>query len=130
MAVQLSNPTVLVNNVQVAVKPNSVVYDEGLGEQTIRAASTGGGSVEQVYSRNVETEFGMVKFEMASTIDNIKLQREWKVAQNQNLVQVFGRTADGDVSRTFTQAAVLNAIEVPLGSDADIAIEFKSNPAT
>lgn len=126
---QLSNPTVMVNNVQVAVTPNSVMYDEGLGEQSIRAASTGGGGVEQIYSRNVETEFATVKFDMPATVDNIKLQREWKVNKNQNLVSITGRTAEGDISKTFTQAAVLNAIEVALGVDTNISIEFKANPA-
>ncbi len=122
MSTQLSNPVVMVNNVQVAVKPNSVVYDEGLGEQNLRAASTGGNQVEQVYSENVESNFGMVKFEMPATIDNIANQRAWKINKNANLIQLMGNTPEGDFSRTFTQAALLNPIEVPLGSDTDIAL--------
>lgn len=129
MATQLANPVVMVNNVQVAVKPNSVIFDEGLGEQKIRAASTGGNQVEQVYSEDVESNFGMVKFEMPSTIDNIANQRAWKINKNANLIQLMGTTPEGDFSRTFTQAAVLNPIEVPLGSDTDISLEFKTNPA-
>lgn len=126
---QLSNPTVMVNNVIVAVIANSVAYDDGLGEQSMRAASTGGGGTEQIYSRNVETEMGMVKFEMPSTVDNIKLVRSWKINKNQNLVSITGRTAEGDISKTFTQAALLPSTEIPLGVDTNISLEFKSNPA-
>lgn len=129
MGVQVANPTITVNNNVVAINPNSVAYTEGKGEQQVRAASAGGGQVEQIFSNNIETNFSMIKFEMPSTVDNIALAREWKSNTNQNLVQMTGRTVEGDVSRTFTQAALLPDYEVPLGSDTNIAIEFNANPA-
>lgn len=129
MSTRLSNPTVMVNNVQVAVKPNSVVYDDGLGEQKMSAASTGGGQVEVVYSEDIEGNIGMVKFEMPSTVDNVALVRAWKVNKNTNLVQVMGSNPEGNITRTFQNAAILNRTEIPLGSDADIPVEFNSDPA-
>ncbi len=129
MAVQISDALVMVNNVPVAVTPNSVVFDEGLGEQMIRAASVGGGQVEQVYSRDVSTQFSTVKFDMPATIDNVAAARSWKANRNQNLVQISGRTPEGTLTRTFTQAAILNSYEVALGSDTNVSIEFKANPA-
>lgn len=131
MGIQLANPTVTVSNVVVAVIPNSVTFTEGLGEQNIRAASGGGSNVEQIFSNNIETNFSTVKFDIPATPDNIALAREWKVKQNANLVQISGRTVgDGKImTRTFSQAALLSDYEVALGSDTNISLEFKANPA-
>lgn len=129
MADQLSSPSVIVNNVPVAIIPNTLVFNEGLGEQNMRATSSGGNEVEQVYSDNVEMRSGKVKFEIAPTIENIALARAWKLNRNANLVQVSGRTADGTLTRTFAQAGLLNDYEVPLGADTNIALEFTSKPA-
>lgn len=129
MGVQVSNAAVTVNNNVIAIVPNSLAYTEGFGEQTVRAASAGGGQVEQIFSSNIETSFSMVKFDLPATVENIALAREWKAAANQNLVQIAGRTVDGNVTRTFTQAALLTDYEVALGSDTNISVEFNANPA-
>lgn len=129
MATQVTDALVTVNNDPVAIKPNSLSFTEGLGEQSIRAASAGGGQVEQVYANDIESNFSQVKFEMPATVENIARAREWKSNRNQNLVQITGRTPEGRVTRSFSQAAILNDYEVPLGTDTDIPMEFKSNPA-
>ena len=69
----LSNIAVSVNNDPIAIVPNSVSYTEGFGEQTMRAASVGGASVEQVFSQDLESTFSMVKFEIYPDIDVVKL---------------------------------------------------------
>lgn len=129
MATQLSDPLVLVNNDPVAIIPNTVSFTEGLGEQNVRAASTGGGATQQVYSHNVETNFSTVKFEVPATVQNIEKLRQWKTARNQNVVQIAGQTPEGAITRSFTQAAILNDYEVNLGSDTNISVEFKANSA-
>ena len=129
MATQLADALVTVNNVPIAIMPNSLVFTEGLGEQVIRAASAGGGQVEQIYSNNIESNFSMINFAIPATVDNIAAARQWKSNQNQNVVQVQGQTPEGTVTRTFTQAAILNDYEVALGSETDIPVEFKANPA-
>lgn len=129
MATQLADATVLVNNEPVAVIPNTVKYTEGLGEQSIRAASTGGGGVEQIYSNNIESNFSQVMFEVPATKENIERAREWKTNRNQNVVTIAGTTPEGDITRSFTQAAILNDYEVELGSETNVSMEFKSNPA-
>ena len=91
--------------------------------------SIGEGQTEQVYARNVETNVGMVKFSIPVTPENVALAREWKVNQNQNLVQIAGRTADGSVERSFSGAAFVGDYTVPIGSETEIEIEFKSNTA-
>ena len=129
MGVQVADALVTVNNDPVAIIPNTVMFTEGLGEQSIRAASAGGGQTEQIYSNNIESNFSKVVFEMPATIENIAKAREWKAARNTNVVQITGRTPEGRLSRSFTQAAILNDYEVPLGTETNISIEFKSNPA-
>jgi hypothetical protein len=129
MSEQLSNGSVLVNNDVVAIIPNTLTYTEGLGEQSIRAASAGGNQTEQVFSDNVEMRYSTIKFELPSTITNIEKLRQWKQNKNQNLVQIQGRTADGTLSRTFSQAALLTDYEVPLTNDGNITVEWRSNPA-
>ena len=129
MATQLADALVLVNDDPVPVTPNSVMYTEGLGEQTIRAASIGGGQVEQIFANNTESNFASVTFDMPAIVDNITRAREWKTNRNQNVVQIAGQTPDGTITRTFTQAAILNNYEVALGSETNITVEFKANPA-
>ena len=129
MPTQLANPLVTVNNDPVGVIPNSVVFTEGLGEQKTRAVSRGGKNVEQIYSIDLESGFSMVKFEIPATVSSISQAREWKSNDNKNVVQIVGETPEGVITRTFTQASLLNNYEVPLGSETNISIEFTSNSA-
>ena len=129
MSTQLADALVLINNDPVAIIPNTLTFTEGLGEQTIRAASLGGGQVEQVYANNIESNFSTVKFEIPATVENIAAARSWKTNKNQNVVQIVGSTPEGSITRTFTQAAILNDYEIGLGSDTNVPMEFKSNPA-
>jgi len=126
MAVQLANPLVTVNNDPVAVTPNSVMYTEGLGEQTMRAASLVGGQVVPIYSQNIEQNFGSVSFDMPATPANIAKARQWKANADQNVISITGATPEGTLARAFQRAAILNNYEVALGSETNITIEFKS----
>lgn len=127
--IQLADATILANNEAVAVIPNSVKYTEGLGEQTVRAASVGGGKAEQIFAQNIETSISKLIFLLPTTPESITLARAWKTNGNQNVFQIAGSTAEGDVTRTFTQASVVNDYEVEIGSETSIEIEVKSNPA-
>lgn len=127
--IQLTDATVLANNEAVGVMPNSVAYTEGKGEQTQRPVSVGDGKVELVYANNLETSMSRLKFSLPATVDNVALALSWKVNRSQNVFQIAGSTADGDITRTFTGAAVTNDYEVPIGTEADIEIEIMSNAA-
>ena len=130
MAIQLTDATVIVNNETIGVIPNSVKFDEGLGEQKLRSVSVGGGKTEQVYAQDVETKFSMLKFDVPTTVDNIRLAREWKLNGNANVAQITAENADGNVIRTFTGAAITNNYEVDMSVDGNISIEITSNSAT
>jgi hypothetical protein len=129
MPIQLSDAAVLVNDEVVAIVPNTLKYTEGIGEQQVRAASVGAGAVEQIYSRDVESALSKVMFDIHTTPDNVALQLTWKTNGNKNVVAIAGSTDEGEVTRTFTQAAMTGDPEIEIGTEGVINIEFMSNAA-
>ncbi len=127
--IQLTDATFIVNDEPVATIPNTTAFTEGLGEQSMKAASIGGGAVEQIYANDLETNFAMVKTEIPSTPENIELVKTWKNNRNQNVVQIIGETPEGTLTRTFAQAALTSDYEVGIGTDATIPVDFKSSQA-
>ncbi len=133
MAVVLANPQVVVNNISLAIKANSLDFTEGFGEQIVRAASAGGASVVQILADNIEDNFSEVKFSLEPTIDNINNARVWKSNPGQNVISVTGTVTDGTTeqtfSRTFSKASITNNYSVMLGADTSVDLEWKSEPA-
>lgn len=133
MAVVIANPTVVVNNVPLAIKPNSLEFDEGFGEQIVRAASAGGGSVVQILADDITDNFSTIGFSLDPTVENIELARVWKSQPGQNGLTVTGTAQEGartvSIRRVFNKASLTNNYKVPLGADTSIDLEFKSNPA-
>lgn len=130
MFTQISDPSVLVNNVAVAIVPNSCTFDEGFGEQKVTVQSAGGGQLQQVFANDVSTNLGSVKFSLAATVANIALARSWKANQNRNVISITSSVADGTLTRTFTNAAICNNYEIPLSADGVIELEFKGDKPT
>ena len=128
MATQISDAVVEVNNDAVGIVPNSLVFTEGMGEQRVLAVSEGGGEVSQVFANDLETNFGMVRFSMRSTANNIEEVRSWKANGNKNVVIIAGEDAEGnDFIRTYTQASIANNYEVGIATEGVIDIEFQAN---
>lgn len=127
---QISDASVIVNNVGVNIVPNSLSFTEGYGEQAVLVQSAGGGVLEQVYSNDVETNLAMVKFSLRSTVANIALAREWKTNANKNVIAVTATVLEGSLTRTFNNAALTGDYEVSLSADGVIEVEFKADKAT
>jgi len=127
--IQLADATVMVNDVVLAIVPNTLKYTEGFGEQNVRAASVGGGKVEQVYSRDVESALSKVMFDLHTTPENADIAREWKSKGNQNVVGIAGSTAEGELRRTVQSAAMTNDPEIEIGTEGVINVEFMGNSA-
>lgn len=127
MAISLANPTILINNLSFPIESNSCSYTEGFGEQTVRVQSAGGGSVESVYSNNVETNLSMVKMRALNTASNIEIVRSIKANGNANVISISDNASG--FTRSFTNAALINDYEVSLGSDGGIDLEFKTDAA-
>jgi len=131
MSIQISDPSIIINNEAINVVPNSVTYDDGLGEQTVMVQSAGNGKTSTVYSNNVETNVGAVKFSMRSTVQNANFARALKSNLNRNVIVVSGITPDGkSLTRTMTESAYTNKLETPLSQDGVIAIEMMGNKMT
>lgn len=130
MSTQISDPGVEVNDVRIAIVPNSLEFDEGMGEQEVLVESAGEGVVTQVFSENVETKLGSFKFELRPTVANIALARQWKANRNQNVVSIPCTTPDGTMNRTFTHAAIVNNYKIPPTADGTITLEWKADAPT
>ena len=128
MANQLNDFTILVNNQQIAYTADSLSWKDGFGEFKVRNAVVGGGQTEQVFSKDLATKFGMVKFSMPSTAENESYKRAWKVNDNANVVELIGPNGSG-ITKIFTQASILEDPETNASQDGNIDIEFNSNPA-
>ncbi len=123
---KISNPSLAMNNLPFAIVPNSFSYTEGLGEQDVVVQSAGGGSVQSVFTDNVEMRYSSLKFDMQNTVENIDLIRTWKINENNNGMT---GTAPSGWSRTFNSVVLTSDYEVNLGSDTVISLEFKSDSA-
>ena len=124
MSNQLNNVAILVNNDIVAYEANTLSYQDGFGEYSVRNAVIGGGQTEQVFSEDLSTKFGMVKFSMPSTEDNAKLVREWKNNLNNNVVELQSSTGGAQFTRIFTQASIQGDPEVTLSTDGSVEIDW------
>lgn len=129
MSNQLNNVAVFVNNDIIAYEANTLSYADGFGEFSVRNAVIGGGQTEQVFSEDLATKFGMVKFSMPSTEDAAELVRIWKNNQNNNVIELQSSTGGAQFTRIFTQASIQGDPEVNLSTDGNVEVEFRSNPA-
>lgn len=131
MGTQVADAVVTVNNDSIGIVPNSLSFNEGLGEQRVLPVSDGGGRVSQVFANDLETNFGKVNFSMRTTVENIARARAWKIGGNTNVVIIAGEDADGnDFIRTFTQASLAANYDVQIQAEGTIDLEFQTNAAT
>lgn len=128
MATQLNDIIILVNNAQIAYTADSLSWKDGFGEYGVRNAVVGGGQAEQVFSKDLSSKFGMVKFSMPSTPENEALKRTWKANDNNNVVELVGPTGS-TFTKIFTQACILEDPETNAATEGDIEITFNTNPA-
>ena len=122
-----STPTVVVNNQVVSIIPGSFEFTEGLGEQSVRSQSAGGGIVEMVISDNAETKISDVKFKMFATTYNIQIIKSWKKNLSSNVITATHPTQP--ITRTFQSATMINQYVVQAKPDGEIDLEFKTSPA-
>lgn len=127
---QLNDISVFVNNNIVAYEANTLSYKEGFGETKVRNAVLGGGVTEQVFSQDLESKIGMVKFSLPSTIASVTLVRGWQNNLNANVVELMGTVGGQTFTRVFEQSAVTNDPEVNLSADGSVEVEFMTRPST
>jgi hypothetical protein len=128
MASQLNDIIILVNNQQTSYSPDSLSWKDGFGEYSVRNAIVGGGQTEQIFSKDLASKIGMVKFALDTTAENEANKRAWKSNDNNNVVELIGPPGSG-FTKVFTQAAIIGDPESNAATDGKIEIEFNSNPA-
>jgi hypothetical protein len=119
---QISDPSVVVNDITVNVVPNSVSYKSGKGEKSVKVQSAGNGLVSVVNSTNVETKKGMVKFSVYSTEQAIALKELWQSNGGGNVIEL------GSVNLTMSQGTMVNDPEITLSDDGKVELEFQGAP--
>ena len=129
MAEQMNDITIIVNDDVIAYTADSLTWKDGFGDYSIRNAVVGGGQTEQVFSQDLASKMGNVKFSMPTTEENEAFKRAWKTNLNNNVVELVG-PASSTFTRVFTLAAILEDPESSAATDGNIEIEFSSNPAT
>ena len=124
----VTTPKVTVNNQTIAVKPNSVWFDEGLGEQKVDVQSAGGNAVQQVIKQDASTLKSMCGFKLENTEQNIEFARQWKLNPGANALTITS-SISSSFSRSFTDLTLTNNYKVELGADTEIVIEFTGEQA-
>lgn len=124
---QINDLTLRANNEVVAYTASTIKPTHGKGEFTMRNAALGGGQTELIFSVDIQTKFGGLKFSLPCTDTSVALVDLWKDNKNDNVFEVIGN--DVDYNRIFTQAAVMNDPEFDFSTEGDVEVEIKSNPA-
>jgi len=124
MSDQLGAPTIQINNVTVAVKPNSVSYTKGYGDKNFRSESTGGDEVDVIMTEDAETKKSMFKatFIMKKSLD--ATLDAWQDNGNANSILM----SQGDFSIPFRKMGVVGDPERNTGADGEVEVEFCGLP--
>lgn len=124
----LSVPAIRINDELIPIVPNSFAYDGGEGEITVRAASSGSGSVESVHSENAESQISMCKFSIYLDTDTDTKIRTWKSEIGSNSIKADQANANGaSFVRVFPGMSLTTAIERQASADGTIELEFKGD---
>lgn len=125
--IALSTPSVIVNNEPWNIVPNSLVYDGGEVEISVKALSAGGSKTESVHYENAEGAVSMVKFELAMTTDVDEKVAELKSNIATNVVSFVQKVAQQNVKRTFKGMSLVNRVERNTGADGTVELEFQGD---
>jgi len=120
-----SNLGIFVNGVLIPVVPNSVVYNNGYSEVTVKSASIGGGAATSVHSENVENKFSVLKFKVYPQDPILALFPAWKAAIAANTCSGVDRTG---APFTMIGASFVNNPDIPPTPDGEVEIEFRGDP--
>jgi len=125
----LTNASVEVNDEPQVIMANTVSVILGLGESDMKGGSKGG-AVIPIFSENIETKIGEVKYESPSTETIIENVKAFKDNGPANVVRVTGiGPAGARINLTYKSAALVNEPEIALQSEGSAPLEWKGAPA-
>lgn len=125
----LTSASIEVNDEPQVITANTLTVNLGGGESDVKGASKGG-SVVPVFSENIETKIGEIKYESPSTESTVENVKSFKDNGPANVVRVTGIGPNGArVNLTFKSAALVNNPEIAFQSEGQTTFEWKSAPA-
>lgn len=130
MSQQIVEAELNASGITLPVVPNSIEYNPGTGEQSVRVASSGNGSVSQVFSNNVEMNKGVVKARMYGDPASITTVETLKSLRNNITLTLSQKLDNGKLfTKTFNNMALINNYTVQLQADGEIDLEFEGGQA-
>lgn len=125
MGLLISVPEVRINDELIRIVPNSVTYNGGEGEITVKTASAGSGNVESVHAENAETQIGMFKCSVYLDNDLDSKIRAWKrnVGTNEIKMTQKNNVLESTV-RVWTDMSLAPAVDREASADGVTEIEF------
>ncbi len=122
-----SNPTILINNVPITIKPGSFKFTDGLGDTKVRAMCAGGNAVITIHTEDVSTKVGKCEMELGITGDNRALVRSWKANTGANSIVATQPNAGFYV--VFNFASMINDPNWDSSPEGWTKVEFHSDPS-
>lgn len=120
-----SNPSVVINNVPIAIMPDSFEFEDGAGVINVRAMSAGGGLIQTVHTEDLKTKMGKVKFELAVTLQNRQLISSWKDNIGANVIVAIDNLGNQVVGSNMSLTIEPN---YKASADGKVAVEFSGDP--
>lgn len=124
----VANPQILINDVAIFYKAGTGSYTAGTPERTTRN-EVSGVNKRVVHAADLSTAFGMIKFTLDNTADNIEEFRTLANTFNLHTVSAIGNTEDGtaDFGGTLKNAVISNRPEINFSTDGEVEIIFQGD---
>ncbi len=124
MGLRIFSPEVTVNDEAVFIKGDSFTFIRGLGE-TIVSPYINGTNIDNIHSKNQETQKGKMMFTLPSTPENAALVNKWGTLIDDSVIRVGD--PNSNFTLTMTGASLINDPEINLGPEGELEVEFEGN---
>jgi len=121
----LSVPGISINDVAIAIVPNSYKSVSGQGEIKVTSTSNGGNSVEIIHTEDAENKFGKVSFKVKNTNENKDRFLLLKPLIQGIRVQATQLFQTGE---TLNAGSFLNDPDWEASADGEVEWEFAGDP--
>jgi len=117
--------TLIWNDKNLTIVPNSFVGNSGKGERTSEPQAIGGGAVVNIVSEDLSTKKSKFKFSLKTTTENIDIKDEMQDNFDSN---VFRFVASDNKTYIYENATLINDPEENVSTDGVMDLEFESSP--
>ena len=128
----IATPTVTINNIAFATVSDSVEVTKGTGTTNVVAASAGGNAICQIVSHDITDSFGMLKFSVHTTKDNVNLITRFLERQFRARLTAEVTGTDNTTGETLTFstsfASITNDPVFKFGPGGQFDVEVKGRP--